>query len=115
MPSKVGHRLLSTSSAKDRRRDPPKAGHQPAEGLYRARGSRPGERLRQDSPPGDQSRPVRSCWLPKPSTRRWFSVGRPGRLRARYIGRCVRVLDEDLSRWLRRGRSSEPGGTVGAG
>jgi len=24
-----------------------------------------------------------------------------GRLRARYIGRCVRVLEEDLTRWLR--------------
>lgn len=23
------------------------------------------------------------------------------RLRARYIGRCVRVLDEDLAAWLR--------------
>ena len=24
-----------------------------------------------------------------------------GHLRARYIGRCVRVLDEDLATWLR--------------
>lgn len=24
-----------------------------------------------------------------------------GELRARYIGRCVRVLDEDLAEWLR--------------
>lgn len=24
-----------------------------------------------------------------------------GRLRARYIGRCVRILDEDLAAWLR--------------
>ena len=26
-----------------------------------------------------------------------------GRLRARRIGRCVRILDEELARWMREG------------
>ena len=29
-----------------------------------------------------------------------------GRLRVRYIGRCVRVLDEDLGTWIRSAPSS---------
>lgn len=27
-----------------------------------------------------------------------------GRLRARHIGRCLRILDEELARWLREDR-----------
>lgn len=34
---------------------------------------------------------------------------REGNLRARYIGRCVRILDEDLAAWL---RSSDEAGTT---
>lgn len=43
-----------------------------------------------------------------------------GRLTARYIGRCVRVLDEDLGDWLRhgdgpgRGRQARAGEGAGA-
>lgn len=31
---------------------------------------------------------------------------RAGRLRARYIGRCLRILDEDLAQWLRSEKAS---------
>lgn len=29
-----------------------------------------------------------------------------GRLTARHIGKCVRILDEELGRWLREGEQS---------
>lgn len=29
-----------------------------------------------------------------------------GRLHARYIGRCLRILDEELARWLREEKAA---------